>query len=113
MKMTKVTPLHTKASQTDAANYRPITVISIISTILESIIYNQLYEYIQNNLLCNLQSGFRRSYSTQTYLIYLNDYLKEEIDEGNFCGMTLLDLQKASDTVNHNILFDKTESNRM
>ena len=99
MKMAKVTPLHKKGSKTDAGNYRPISVLSIISKILERVVYNQLYEYIErNNLLCDLQSGFRRSYSTETCLIYLNDYLKEEIDKGNYCGMVLLDLQKAFDS---------------
>ena len=47
-----------------------------------------------------------RSYSTETCLIYLNDYLKEEIDKGNYCGMAILNLQKAFDTLKH-IILDK------
>ena len=55
-------------------------------------------------MLYELQSGFRKSYSTDTCLIHLTSYIKYETDEGNLCGMVPLDLQKAFDTVDHDIL---------
>ena len=45
-------------------------------------------------MLYELQSGFRKSYSTDTCVIHLTDYIKDEIDNGNLCGMVMLDLQK-------------------
>ena len=68
----------------------------------------QLSDYLsENSLLYEFQSGFRSSYSTDTYLIHLTDYIKLENDKGNFTGMVLLDLQKAFDTVDHTILLNK------
>lgn len=49
MKITKVTSLHTKGSKMEAGNYRPVLILSIISDILERVVYNQLYEHTQSN----------------------------------------------------------------
>ena len=68
----------------------------------------QLREYLfENRLLYEFQYGFRSSYSTDTCLINLTDYIKLENDKGNFIDMVLLDLQKAFSTVDHTILLNK------
>ena len=58
-------------------------------------------------MLYHLQSGFRQKYSTDTCLIYLLDYLRTNNAKGLYTGMIMLDLQKAFDTVDHNILCSK------
>ena len=53
------------------------------------------------HVVFGFQSGFRKTHSIDSCLLYLTDFIRKEIDEGNLCGMVLLDLQKAFDTVNH------------
>ncbi len=110
-KKAKVIPLHKKNSRQDAGNFRPVSILPILSKIMERTIYEQLESYLRaNDLLYELQSGFRSSFSTDTCLIHLTDYIKREMDLGNFTGMVLLDLQKAFDTVDHDILCSKLTS---
>ena len=76
--------------------------------ILEKVVHNQIVNFFQDQkLLYELQSGFRKSYSTDFCLIYLSDTIRYELDKGNYCGMVMLDLRKAFDTVNHEILITK------
>ena len=108
LKMARIVPLYKKNSKTHVGNYRPISVLSVISKVFEKVVFMQLSDYLsENRLLYEFQSGFRSSYSTDTCLIHLTDYIKLENDKGNFTGMVLLDLQKAFDTVDHTILLNK------
>ena len=105
LKLARVVPLHKKGSKRETCKYRPISVLCTICIVLEKVIYNLFYIYlIRHKLLFRLQSGFRSSYSTDTCLIHLCDYIRIEREKGNYTGMVLLDLQKAFDTVNHEIL---------
>ena len=73
--------------------------------------YDQLEEYLsEKNSIYSLQSGFRRIYSTDTCLIYLTDYIRSKMAAGKYTGMVLLDLQKAFDTVDHEILCSKLQA---
>ncbi len=108
LKSAKVVPLYKKNSKTDVGNYRPVSILPVVSKILERVIYTQLEGYLsQNDLLYQFQSGFRTGFSTDSCLVHLTDYIRLEMDKGNYTGMVLLDLQKAFDTVNHSILLMK------
>ena len=104
-------PLYKKNSSLEAGNYRPVSILSVVSKILEKSVYSQLVEFLdENKLLFEFQSGFRSKYSTDTCLIHLFDYLKSNTAKGLYTGMLLLDLQKAFDTVDHEILCKKLET---
>ena len=76
-----------------------------MSKVLERIVYDQVDNFLpQNNVLYNYQSGFRKNHSTDFCLSFLNDKILKGFDEGLFKGMILIDLQKAFDTINHQIL---------
>ena len=108
MKLAKVIPLHKKKSRLDAGNYRPVSILSVVSKVLEKAVFLQLNSYlVKNKLFYQLQSGFRGSYSTDTCLIHLQDHIRKQTASGHYTGMILLDIQKAFDSVDHQILCKK------
>ena len=92
----------------EITNYRPISLLPIVSKILERIIANQLMQYLENqNLLSNSQHGFRSKLSTETALITVADKIYENMDKNHITLLTLCDLSKAFDSVSHEILLKK------
>jgi len=104
----RVVPIYKKSYKTDVGNYRPVSILSILSKVIERVIYDQMEDYLaSNSLLYKHQSGFMHRYSTDTCLVHLTDYIRFQIDKGHLVGMVLLDLQKAFDAVIHSILLMK------
>ena len=107
-KIAKVVPVFKKDSKLDYSNYRPISLLSNIEKILEKLIYKRLYTFLDNkNIIYDLQFGFRQQYSTSHALINITENIRKVLDDGNIgCGV-FVDLQKAFDTVDHQILLAK------
>ena len=87
-------------------NYRPISGISVIAKVFERIVYNQLYGFLANEeIITNQQSGLRSLHSTVTALLEATDSWVFNIDRGHVNAVVFLDLKKAFDTVDHDVLF--------
>ena len=108
LKTAKVVPVFKKDSKLNYSNYRPISLLSNIEKILEKFIYKRLYAFPDyNNITYDLQFGFRQEYSTSHALINITENIRKALDDGNIgCGV-FVDLQKAFDTVDHQILLAK------
>ena len=89
-------------------NYRPISVLPVISKVFETVICDQLCEYFSSkNLLCSQQYGFRKNSSTELAALEVIDRLLTQLDGQLIPINFYLDLSKAFDSLNHNILLNK------
>ena len=108
LKIANITPVHKKDEPTDKKNYRPVSVLPLLSKVFERLLYDQLSDYLEkylNTLLC----GFRKTHSTQHALFKLLQAWQEELDKSGFVGTILMDLSKAYDCLPHDLLVAKLE----
>lgn len=106
-----VTPIHKAGSRDTVSNYRPISLLSTISKILEKVVNGRLTSYLEkNNLLASNQFGFRTGKSTEDAVATLSKLITEKLDRGQKCLGIFLDLQKAFDTVSIPLLLKKLEN---
>ena len=110
LKISKVSPIYKHGKKTDLNNYRPISILPALSKILEKLLYNRLEIFInENNILSDSQYGFRKNRSTTSAIIDLNDHVLKNFDKKYYTVGVFLDLKKAFDCVDHNILIKKLE----
>ena len=110
LKIAKIKPLFKKGNRSLFNNYRPVSLLPCISKVIERVIFNQLYTYFtENNLLCANQYGFRKKHSTELAGIELVDHIANYLNNRKTPISIFLDLSKAFDTLNHNILLKKLD----
>ena len=109
-KEAKVTPLHKNGPAEDVNNYRPISILPVLSKVLEKHVYDCLSDFLNEfKLLHKTQSGFRSQHSCETALTHMIDSWLNAIDNGQMIGVVLVDFKKAFDLVDHQILLSKLE----
>ena len=110
MKVGKVIPLYKAGDRNVFSNYRPISLLSQFSKILEKLFNEKLDKFIDKcNLLNDCQYGFRNKMCTTHALINLVEEISSSLDAKKFSIGVFIDLKKAFDTVNHALLIDKLE----
>ena len=107
-KIAKVLPLFKDGDPAVFNNYRPISILPCFSKILEKLVYTRVIKHLNsNNILYNHQYGFRKQHSTYMALMQLTERVQEALNKNTFALGIFLDISKAFDTVDHQILLDK------
>ena len=108
MKVARVIPIYKKEDPSLFSNYRPISILPCFSKFLERIIYNRISDFVnKKDILYMHQYGFRKNHSTCLAMLHLIDNITSSLDRKELVMGIFLDLSKAFDTVDHEILFDK------
>ena len=111
LKTSRVVPIFKAGCPTDCNNYRPISLVSTFAKIFEKIVSIKLKNHLDiHKLLVPNQFGFQKKISTEHCITQLTNYVSDAINQNKFAIGVFLDLQKAFDVVDHNILLGKLEN---
>ena len=109
-KLANVVAMFKKGNETDAPNYRPVSLTSVTCKILEHIIFHHVMSHLEeHNILTGDQHGFRKGHSRETQLITTIEEFHRNLDKGQQTDAIILDFSKAFDTVPHQRLLSKLE----
>ena len=101
-------PIKKTKESTELTYFHPISVLPVLSKVLEHVVYDQLIFYLlQHNLLYEWQSGFCPHYSSQDALLHITDSWRRAIDDSKFTAAAFFNVSKAFNCVNHDVLLSK------
>ena len=107
-KVAIVTPIHKSGDQKHPGNFRPISILPSLSKILEKVVCSQLTSYlITNQILSPSQYAYRPSHSTEDAVLDIVEWAARSVDVGEVASLTSIDLSKAFDSIDHQLLLDK------
>ena len=106
LKLANITPIHKKGDTTKTKNYRPVSDLSPVSKLFANVLPKQIISHIEKYISPSL-FGYRKTYSTKQTLLSMIEKWKEYLDKQGFGGAILMDLSKAFDTLNHDLLLTK------
>ena len=108
LKIAKVIPLYKKGNANDPGNYRPINLLSSLSKVFEKLLYKRMVSFFnKKGLFTTKQYGFRSRKSCAQAITKITDYMRRELDQKSSGQACFIDLQKAFDSLSHEILLEK------
>ena len=108
-KRAKIVPLFKQGDPKDFNNYRPISLLSTFSRVMEKLIFVRVDSFLSKNWIFFNQFGFRRGYSTEDAIHFLTTTANDGLDNKLKVGSVFLDILKAFDACDHLILLKKLE----
>ena len=106
LKYADLAPVHKGDERTNKENYRPISMLPVVSKLLERILQTQIGSFVKD-ILFPYMCGYRKGYSTQYALMAMIERWKTSLDKNGYAGTVIMDLSKAFDTINHKLLLAK------
>ena len=106
MKLADITPVYKNNDPLDKTSYRPVSILPVVSKIFERIMQKQIKGFIIS-FLSPFLCGCRKGFNTQHALLTLVENWRKGLDNKGFDGAILMDLSKAFDTLNHDLLIAK------
>ena len=109
-KVAVVVPLHKSGSRDSPENFRPVSILSVLSKLCEKVVCKQLSEHLNSqNLLAPSQYAYRPCHSTEDAVTDAVEWMTRQIDAGHVVAVTSVDLSKAFDSVDHEVLLSKLQ----
>lgn len=107
-KHSKVIPIPKKQNASNLSDFRPISLLPVLSKVLEKILQTQILHYLESNkMLSSYQSAYRTNHSSITALLNISDDIRRAINDKQACTLVLLDFSKAFDKIDHKLLIKK------
>ena len=111
MKLAMVTPIYQGKSKLKVGNYRPVSVLPILSKVLEKLMFNRLVNFLEKSeIIYEHQYGSQKSKPTTHAVFDIHTKIVKALDQGNLACSVFLDFVKAFDTADHHILLQKLEN---
>ena len=110
MKVAIIKPIYKGKSKTEIVNYRPVSLLPVISKVLEKVIQTRIMNFfLRNKVLSEGQYGFRKGRSTSDAILDFTGNILENMNKGFYTLSLFLDMSKAFDSIKHDTLLKKLE----
>ena len=108
LKVATVVPVYKSGDKNTLSKYRPISILPLFSEIFERVVHSRIIDYLDKyNILYDEQYGFRKNHSTDLALVNVTDFILSSLESKESVIGVYMDLSKAFDKINHNILLKK------